>query len=170
MIYAELTIILPVGCKFNAPVDVNVSPVPTTALVFTLPPVTLPVALIRPPVNTLPPVTLAVALTSPLVRTFAPVTLPVALIRPPVNTLPCVALPVELIIPLVNTLPPVTLDVAETNPLANKLPPVKLAVPVVPSVNAPTVSKVSITVLPTPPLKIFNPSAVPTLIRPLPIV
>ena len=50
---------------------------PDKLVALTLPPVMLPVADIRPPVNTLPPVMLPVALTVPAVTILPPVMLPV---------------------------------------------------------------------------------------------
>ena len=66
---------LPVGAKFNAPVLVIVTPVPTMLLVLTLPPVMLPLAEIVVPirlaVDMLPAVTLPVADIKPV--TYCPV-------------------------------------------------------------------------------------------------
>ena len=108
-----------------------------------LPPVMLPVALIKPTVVTFPPAILPVTfnalITLPLklmlvVFTLPLVKLPVALTIPPVRTLPAVALPVALIKPPVRTFPPMTLPVeltvvADNNPLPLNIKLLPVALP-----------------------------------------
>ena len=79
-------------------------------------PVTLPLALINPPVKILLPVTLPLALTTEPNK-LDPVTVPVALIKPPVNTLPPVTLPVAVTWPAVVMLLPITLPDELTTPV-----------------------------------------------------
>ena len=78
MYVLALNTMLPVGARFNAPVLVIVTPVPTMLLVLMLAPVMLPVALINPLVLMLAPVMLPVALINPPVLMLAPVILPLA--------------------------------------------------------------------------------------------
>ena len=84
--------------------------------VVILPPVTLPVATIKPPVPKLPTLALPVATTLPLVVKLPPDTLPVAVIRPAVPKLPTLALPVTVNLPPVEILPPVILPLAVRYP------------------------------------------------------
>ena len=77
-----LSTTFPVGDKFNAPVLVIVTPVPTMLLVLMLAPVILPVAVICPTVLKLAPIILPVAVINPPVLTLAAVTLPLAEINP----------------------------------------------------------------------------------------
>ena len=88
---------------------ITILPPLTDVAPITLPPLTLPVALINPPVNILPPVMFPVALAVPPVAKLPPVMVPVALIKPvtyspvvantatlPVPPIPTVTFPPEL--------------------------------------------------------------------------
>jgi hypothetical protein len=111
---------------------------PFAKIPIKLPPVILPVAVIKPPVEILANVPLPVAETIPPVITLPPVILPVAVINPPVTTLPTLALPVA-----VKLLADITLALLI-------LPPEPPAVEMLPAIKLPDTLSVPVIFAPVP--------------------